>query len=176
MTCFVRFLKVTSMLFALSLTLLTQANADTLRILNCDELKAVRGGSQCDNTSAKPINNEGKKTKDPVTLNSGNLSMDAIDIQISSNGPDLTVSRVYNSHVYSIVDGWQPETGAGPWTLEDNAYTGHGDRTLSESEWPDFTLTLDMKTTQPGPECARHVPRINFRYGEHSRAYYVLID
>ena len=77
------------------------------RILSENEMTLVRGGGSCSNTGSSGPNRESPTSEDPVTLNSGNLTMDFTDLSIPAMGQDLAIFRCYNSQVASRVDGHQ---------------------------------------------------------------------
>lgn len=120
---------VTALFFCLLITsttsILAQPNdkngssVTEFRLLQDEELKSIRGGTNCQNVNGGSGKTDPTPpiTKEPVILNNGDLIMTTTDLSIPALGPDLKISRTYNSQITSRVDYWQPEEGAGPWVI-----------------------------------------------------------
>jgi len=108
-----------------------------------------------------------------VNLSNGNFSRIVRDLNIPGRGLPLNIIRTYNSQPVNLVAAWIPE--AGSWGIENNEYSGEGDRSISVGTWSDFTLELKMKTITPGDTLDYETGWINFRYIDKNNRYYFLI-
>jgi RHS repeat-associated protein len=132
-------------------------------IPDCDNIWGINGPVEVDPEAV---------TEDPVNIRNGNSHLLVEDIGIKSRGPDLQVTRKYNAQMISAIEGWTPE--AGTWVVEDEEFSGEGDRIVSNNSYTDLTLDVDMRTITPG-ELDHYVGWINFRYVDLSNTYYLNI-
>jgi len=157
-----------------------------------EQLKNIIGAQSCSNSqqtggsvqngSDSSSGRQDPSTSEPVNLKNGGLFLRITDITIPTRSLPLNLKRYYNNQVVSEVTGWTPELGAGSWSIENNEYSGHGNRSCTEQKFSDFTLELDMQTIQPGSHYTWETGWINFRYTEDSSdlrkakdCYYFLI-
>lgn len=109
--------------------------------------------------------NNDATTADIVVIRNGNLYLDQNDISIPTvSALPLSLSRYYNSETVSEIYGWNPEPGAGSWVIENGQYSGYGDRSITDAQFSDLTLELDMQTVQPGSSYSWETAWVNFRY------------
>jgi len=130
----------------------------------------------CNNTNDD--NKPGTRTWNAITsggvnLSNGNFFRVVQDLSIPCRGSALNIARTYNTQPINIVAGWTPE--AGSWGIENNEYSGEGDRSMSQNSFQDFTLEAKIKTITPGEHFDYEVAWLNFRYIDKNNRYYFLI-
>jgi hypothetical protein len=142
-----------------------------------EAMRLIIGGDTCENVNdtAGPPPDCPINSNQPVNISNGNLTRTTTDFAFSAVGPDLEITRQYNSQVVSEVEGWLPDDGAGNWSVRNGAYAGRGDRSRSRKSWRDFDATINMQTVRPGSEADWHTGLLNFRMTDAGNRYYVIL-
>ncbi|GEM_PF-1766880 len=115
---------------------------------------------------------KGDKTKEPVVLSNGNMTLSYEDFSVKSLGPSLELVRTYNAQQSSRVPGWSAE--AGSWSIQDDTLVGKGDRFVTNAVYSDLVFEVDMRTEFAGVQNF-HAGWVNFRYNSITDFYYFLI-
>ncbi|MBI4431020.1 MAG: DUF1080 domain-containing protein, partial [Candidatus Omnitrophica bacterium] len=115
---------------------------------------------------------KGDKTKEPVVLSNGNMTLSYEDFSAQSLGPALELVRTYNAQQSSSVPGWSAE--AGSWSIQDNTLVGKGDRFVTNAAYGDLVFEVDLRTEFAGTQNF-HVGWVNFRYNSITDFYYFMI-